>query len=1017
MTNGLQVTISGVKQFLAHENELDQDALSIINTLTQINIGLKIDYVEFTDQQAVLNWCENSQTQVLIDFYPSPLTAYKLEICIQTKAIKYVVARHPEIKTHSMIHAYASHEVQSKALLAVASSLGIARGNLCHSINFGTAILGAELFGGFNKFALPDSISAPNVLNFTKRSLKASGESVGIFLLESNLVCKNLLKSLNTAKIDGTGYAYLTTQACGLNFETGLGKDGLIYLAENGTEKASTLKEWIAFKIITISELISYGDNLTIKAVIENKFSALNIINTQTSKRVVVGSNSGFIVDKILVFPGKSLVLKPNAKLPIKVTINSGSTGSDGKFNPLINTLFRGAYFAADYINNDPDILPRFSIVLDSVSFGFGRFIPEFAQKQIRANLNKFGVAFISTIDPSITYGTLQVFKAFNITIPVVGWSAASVLKDIEMFPKLSLISPMFEEIFGIPFKLFSYLGWTRTAVMISGAGQDDIYLNSVINAISASNIEIANDEEFRKWPYPVTDKSQLQPYLDELIKKKIRVLAMSGADIWMFIELILDNGYKPGDFNLIAASWARSEVIQALSSNSTRNLEIYSGTIMSKGLQYYGSFGEKLKSVYVKTIGAQPGSNDCDLFETVHVIAAAIDRMVRRGEDYEDHDLLYSFIRSTLTIGCGGLIRFPSDSTARSSDGFELVNLVVNADRSYNINRVAYYFPLTLQLWRFESPIIWGSNSTKIPPDTFTEDFECPFDPDLLEDFPKGKVLSYSVCICVLVLMALISYKIFKRFWLISLEPLTVRAEISVADTFVLFTIAIEFFQYISMGPDYIDFRGTMKTISSATSLDLNKIIDLKDGIFYKVLEVVLSACLLWVALLLAVFFRISKRCERIFLVNRIEELSDIALPFLGNACFLPLIATLLNVFMCNKALGNTFSESILDVDCFQECWGSTHTLYACLSAVAFILYTPLAILLRPAWQETQPSLHIKTLPLYLIVKTVIQISIVVLRMTLKQEDEFAHSLVFLAVMLGVLLSSIKIKPYNYSR
>jgi len=76
-----------------------------------------------------------------------------------------------------------------------------------------------------------------------------------------------------------------------------------------------------------------------------------------------------------------------------------------------------------------------------------------------------------------------------------------------------------------------------------------------------------------------------------------------------------------------------------------------------------------------------------------------------------------------------------------------------------------------------------------------------------------------------------------------------------------------------------------------------------------------------------------------------------------------------------------------------------------------------PLAVLMRPVWQELQPSLHIKTLPLFLIVKSVFQVYVTVLSKSLKRESRFSHAVVYLASLMLFTAFIMKSKPFNYER
>ena len=139
--------------------------------------------------------------------------------------------------------------------------------------------------------------------------------------------------------------------------------------------------------------------------------------------------------------------------------------------------------------------------------------------------------------------------------------------------------------------------------------------------------------------------------------------------------------------------------------------------------------------------------------------------------------------------------------------------------------------------------------------------------------------------------------------------------------------------------------------------------------------------------------------------------------MPILGNLMFIPIISTLVNVFVCDKSLDDTFEESILDKDCYQKCWDSEHMSYAVISGIFILLYQPLAVYFRPMWQELLPLLHIKALPRYLMLKSVFQVVLIILNKTLKRFDKETHAIVFI-LLISCYLAAICVKnSYNYSR
>ncbi|CAG9335814.1 unnamed protein product [Blepharisma stoltei] len=64
-----------------------------------------------------------------------------------------------------------------------------------------------------------------------------------------------------------------------------------------------------------------------------------------------------------------------------------------------------------------------------------------------------------------------------------------------------------------------------------------------------------------------------------------------------------------------------------------------------------------------------------------------------------------------------------------------------------------------------------------------------------------------------------------------------------------------------------------------------------------------------------------------------------------LGNLCFIPFVSVLLDVFVCDESIGDSFTDSFLAKDCYQFCWKGNHIVYAILSGIAILIYEPLAV------------------------------------------------------------------------
>jgi hypothetical protein len=140
-----------------------------------------------------------------------------------------------------------------------------------------------------------------------------------------------------------------------------------------------------------------------------------------------------------------------------------------------------------------------------------------------------------------------------------------------------------------------------------------------------------------------------------------------------------------------------------------------------------------------------------------------------------------------------------------------------------------------------------------------------------------------------------------------------------------------------------------------------------------------------------------------------------------LGDQGFLPIVSILLDVFVCDEAYASDGSpeltDSFLSRDCHANCWTDEHIYYVWFAIVGLIMYVPLAVYARPLWQDYKVALHIKILPLMLMLKTVVQMMFIILNKTIFRSNILAHGVLYLIFLLGYILFNVKVVTFNYKR
>jgi hypothetical protein len=174
----------------------------------------------------------------------------------------------------------------------------------------------------------------------------------------------------------------------------------------------------------------------------------------------------------------------------------------------------------------------------------------------------------------------------------------------------------------------------------------------------------------------------------------------------------------------------------------------------------------------------------------------------------------------------------------------------------------------------------------------------------------------------------------------------------IGMNDFVVMIIVVIDFFQYCAMGPSFASLSQFVQSLANTLNIDLDELFDLSEGIYWIIFSFVFATCLLWLIIAVIIILRLDLRVENNECCQTFGVLSEIGLPIIGNACFLPITSILLDAFVCTESVGDKYTDSFLDRDCYVWCWEEEHIAYVVMSSICLVLYVPFAIYARPWWQ-----------------------------------------------------------------
>jgi hypothetical protein len=233
-----------------------------------------------------------------------------------------------------------------------------------------------------------------------------------------------------------------------------------------------------------------------------------------------------------------------------------------------------------------------------------------------------------------------------------------------------------------------------------------------------------------------------------------------------------------------------------------------------------------------------------------------------------------------------------------------------------------------------------------------YSEDFDCPFNEDDAETYDQGVLLAYIICFNLCLLTVVMTGFIWKRYWNKEVKELKGRHLATLNDMIIMAGVFIDFCQYLSFGPKFESLNSAIWDLSKGLSIDLSGLIEMSEGVFWIILNCVYSACFVWFVVASLNLLRIDVRYERFSICQTFGYFSEVLLPVLSNACFVPIVGILLDVHLCTESVGDSYNDSFLDRDCHVWCWESEHVIYVTFAVVSFTLYVPLAVLTRPMWQ-----------------------------------------------------------------
>jgi hypothetical protein len=561
--------------------------------------------------------------------------------------------------------------------------------------------------------------------------------------------------------------------------------------------------------------------------------------------------------------------------------------------------------------------------------------------------------------------------------------------------------------------------GYTKVNFFYSDELYGQSYGSAALSSLAANGIEVVNPEAEWALTEDILDNpSNFTHYAQSVVDSGVRPVLLFGQPNYKasIIDLLYDIGLRTDDVLLVEAF----EVIYLKADDELheRRLSMITNSFSFDKSTFNGPNATRIKKLIFDFFGEAVDAIHCDYYDSCYLLLYTLKTMILRGKDYEDSGALNYQLRDTVFYGCTGRVSIDKDSNDRRDQDTD-INNYIEVDGQYTKVKVMRFSITSTQLFAdFDAPV-WPGGKTTAPQLTRLNYGDCPFPEEYRYDFEDGVNLvltlglSYIGFTCLIAVLLLCSRRLKN-----SVEMMTSKVQVTFQDRLVLLLVIVDCLQYIGHGPLLKNNLDIFQTLVDYASGGILNAIDFKEGVYWIVLNSVLSMVLLWFIFCIFLWLKYTGKQFG----SRIAILGEALMPLLGNALFLPITSVIFDVFVCEEAHGPVESEleygdSFMLRDCNEDCWGGIHLRFAIAGTIALVLYHPVTVVTRPLWQELIPDMNVMTRQTFYLQKSIVEVVLVGIRRGLRSSHSLTHGVIYVFVILLHMTLCLIRKPFNYPR
>ena len=741
-------------------------------------------------------------------------------------------------------------------------------------------------------------------------------------------------------------------------------------------------------------------------------------MNIQQGQKKLIGTviNGKISIDPPVEFLGGVKDLKYFKSPAITISANTGSYNPLGQDRAYSNEGYQqGTYFAVEKINRDLILFPHHKFELyDNVNCGVSIFDFEFAKNCFFEIRSEMGVAHIPTAFP-FTLSTLKLLDYYNLSIPFVGGIGSSgLLSNKSEYPYfVRTVSPSTDWAVAWA-NLIRLYSWNEIVVHYSNDGYAGSAYKVLHQMQKTHGFKFINDEKYRQVDY-IYSYEDLAPYYNHIrnsmsVGCNIIFLILGEPAGYFWLEGFYDLGARRGDFTFLLFADNGLSNFYADNANVKKRKELMHGTLIVNNGAWVGDYGAQVKQEFLRFYNDSWGKSY--FIDAVFAAGTTTEFLMNQGKAFEDPSIFMQALRNIRFLGTTGVISFDSGTNNRNINYFNVFNFYEDENKTWHDDAVALISPLGSVYFTVLKQTVWSNG--KFPHSRKKYYLNCSVFQDQVRDSSSNSI-QYSIISTIFIVSCIFTIILTKFLNIEKLKMIDKKAMIDSRDYFALAFILIEALQIASIGPSFSSFNKILSDVAHLVAIDVFKQENLTKNSFWGLFITITLITCLWILLNLMAFIKILKKSST--LMHMVNKSIYLSIPIMTNYLFIPIIVCLITIIKCDKAIGDKYTESFLNLDCTLFCWKGDHISYSVLSCLLITVFISLTIF-HGIMCNSQISNHIKICPVYFIINKMFEVAIILLSKVFKGYNELLFCFICISLLFLLLIISIIIKkPYNYDR